>query len=39
MPEASFPDLPSLARHLRTELQTRKSVLIYAYIRYTNRAR
>jgi hypothetical protein len=31
MPDASFLDLPSLAQHLRTELQTRKSVLIYAY--------
>src|ERR1700737_904416 len=31
MPDASFRDLPSLAQHLRTELQTRKSVLIYAY--------
>lgn len=31
MPDAFFLDLPSLAQHLRTELQTRKSVLIYAY--------
>lgn len=31
MPDASFLDLPSLAQHLRTELQTKKSVLIYAY--------
>jgi wobble nucleotide-excising tRNase len=26
-----FADLPALAQHLRTELQTKKSVLIYAY--------
>lgn len=31
MPDASFDNLSSLAQHLRTELQTRKSVLIYAY--------
>ncbi|WP_315724876.1 MULTISPECIES: AAA family ATPase [unclassified Bradyrhizobium] len=31
MPDASFPDLLSLAQHLRTELQAKKSVLIYAY--------
>lgn len=27
----SFPDLPALAKHLREELQGRKSVLLYAY--------
>lgn len=31
MPDASFPDLPALARHLRTELQAKKFVLLYAY--------
>ena len=31
MPDASFLDLSELARHLRTELQTKKSVLVYAY--------
>jgi AAA domain len=28
---ASFPGLPQLAQHLRTELQTKKFVLLYAY--------
>lgn len=27
----TFPNLPELARHLRTELQTKKFVLLYAY--------
>ncbi len=31
MPDLFFPDLHSLAKHLRTELQAKKSVLIYAY--------
>lgn len=31
MPDVSFPDLIALAQHLRTELQTKKSVLLYAY--------
>lgn len=31
MPDASFADLSSLARHLREELKTKKSVLLYAY--------
>src|SRR5690554_1806156 len=31
MPDASFPDLPALAQHLRDELKVKKSVLIYAY--------
>ena len=31
MPDAIFPDLPAVAQHLRAELQTKKSVLIYAY--------
>src|SRR5260370_34983095 len=31
MADASFPDLPALATHLREELKTRKSVLVYAY--------
>jgi hypothetical protein len=31
MPDAFFDNLPSLARHLRSELQTKKSILIYAY--------
>jgi len=31
MPEISFPDLNALARHLRSELQTKKFVLLYAY--------
>lgn len=31
MVDASFPDLPELAKHLRTELQTKKFVLLYAY--------
>jgi hypothetical protein len=31
MPDTSFQNLTSLAQHLRTELQTKKSVLIYAY--------
>lgn len=31
MVAASFPDLPALAQHLRTELQTKKFVLLYAY--------
>lgn len=31
MPDASFPDLPALAQHLRDELRSKKSVLIYAY--------
>lgn len=31
MATASFPDLPTLAQHLRTELQTKKFVLLYAY--------
>lgn len=31
MPDLSFPDLTALARHLRTELKTKKVVLLYAY--------
>jgi wobble nucleotide-excising tRNase len=31
MPDASFPDLPALAKHLRDEMKAKKSVLIYAY--------
>lgn len=31
MNDATFPDLPALAKHLRTELQAKKSILIYAY--------
>lgn len=31
MAATSFPDLPALAQHLRTELQTKKFVLLYAY--------
>jgi hypothetical protein len=31
MPDASFDDLLPLAQHLRSELQTKKSILIYAY--------
>ena len=31
MPDMSFPDLPALAQHLREELKTKKSVLVYAY--------
>src|SRR5687768_3347040 len=31
MPDAAFDDLPALAKHLRTELQAKKSVLIYAH--------
>jgi hypothetical protein len=31
MATASFPDLPALAKHLRTDLQTKKFVLLYAY--------
>lgn len=31
MPDVTFPDLSTLAQHLRTDLQTKKSVLIYAY--------
>ncbi|MEQ1819532.1 MAG: AAA family ATPase [Terricaulis sp.] len=31
MPDVAFDDLPALAQHLRTELQAKKSVLIYAY--------
>lgn len=31
MVAASFPDVPALAQHLRTELQTKKFVLLYAY--------
>lgn len=31
MPDATFPDLTALAQHLRAELQTKKSVLLYAY--------
>jgi len=31
MPDHFFPDLHSLAKHLRMELQAKKSVLIYAY--------
>lgn len=31
MAAASFPDLPALAQHLRTELQTKKFVLLYAH--------
>src|SRR5258705_5046841 len=31
MAAASFLDLPALAQHLRTELQTKKFVLLYAY--------
>ena len=31
MPDALFPDLPALAQHLRADLQSKKSVLIYAY--------
>lgn len=31
MPDATFPDLPTLAQHLRDELRSKKSVLIYAY--------
>ena len=27
----SFPDLPTLATHLRDELQTKKFVFLYAY--------
>lgn len=30
MPDASFPDLPALATHLRTEPQTKKFVLLDA---------
>ncbi|MFG1185013.1 AAA family ATPase [Xanthobacter aminoxidans] len=31
MPDATFDDLPALARHLRDELEVKKSILIYAY--------
>jgi wobble nucleotide-excising tRNase len=31
MAASSFPDLPALAKHLRTELETKKFVLLYAY--------
>ena len=31
MAAVSFPDLPRLAQHLRTELQTKKFVLLFAY--------
>ena len=31
MPESLFNDLPTLAQHLRAELQVKKSVLIYAH--------
>ncbi|WP_419316951.1 AAA family ATPase [Caulobacter sp. ErkDOM-E] len=31
MPDAIFADLPALARHVREELEAKKSVLIYAY--------
>lgn len=31
MNATSFPDLPALAQHLRNELKTKKSVLLYAY--------
>ena len=31
MPDAAFNDLPTLAQHLRDELEVKKSVLIYAY--------
>ena len=31
MAAASFPDLPTLARHLREELETTRFVLLYAY--------
>ena len=31
MPDATFDDLTALAQHLRDELETKKSVLIYAY--------
>jgi wobble nucleotide-excising tRNase len=31
MPDVSFPGLTALAQHLRTELQTKKFVLLYAY--------
>lgn len=31
MPDVSFPDLTELAQHLRTELQAKKFVLLYAY--------
>jgi len=31
MPAMPFPGLPELAQHLRTELQQKKFVLLYAY--------
>jgi len=31
MASTPFPDLPAVARHLRTELQTKNFVLLYAY--------
>jgi hypothetical protein len=31
MPDTTLPDLPSLAAHLRQELQAKKAILIYAY--------
>lgn len=31
MSDASFPDLPALAKQLRTELQAKKFVVLYAY--------
>lgn len=31
MDAASLPDLPSVAQHLRSELQTKKFILLYAY--------
>lgn len=31
MADASFPDLPALAEHLREELKAKKAVLLYAY--------
>jgi hypothetical protein len=31
MPDATFPDLPEVARHLREELDTKRFVLLYGY--------
>jgi len=31
VPDASFPDLPALAQHLRDELETKRFVLLYGY--------
>lgn len=31
MPDTSFPDLSALAQHLRTELESKRCVLLYAY--------